>query len=290
MNGVYSESNYPLLSVDQSTPTYGAFTIIPQYPYAFPLLQYRNYGSATVDAYPTDVYMKRQPVRFGMTPKRLTDMFKNMQFEKGAYGWTLGTGTNYTTTFDTTVKFFNDVGTMKTVFTNAATGYQVACVQRIIPAASLTRYDGTLCHFAFFIKITGTLAVFSPEVVQTVGGTTAYRISNPNPQVDFGNGWGLYVTDLKVNASADLIITLNANVASGGSATVQCAGIMAFVDGWETLPIAINDTFSDTAAPTTGTWLQGDIVWNSAPTASSTAAWICTTAGTPGTWTGLTLP
>lgn len=39
-----------------------------------------------------------------------------------------------------------------------------------------------------------------------------------------------------------------------------------------------------TAAPTTGEWAQGDIVWNRDPTAGGNAAWICTSGGTPGTW------
>lgn len=38
------------------------------------------------------------------------------------------------------------------------------------------------------------------------------------------------------------------------------------------------------AAPTTGTWRQGDIVFNNAPTAGGTIGWVCTSAGTPGTW------
>lgn len=40
----------------------------------------------------------------------------------------------------------------------------------------------------------------------------------------------------------------------------------------------------DTAAPTTGTWERGDIVWNSAPSAGGTPGWMCVAAGTPGTW------
>lgn len=39
-----------------------------------------------------------------------------------------------------------------------------------------------------------------------------------------------------------------------------------------------------TAAPTTGTWQVGDIVWNTAPAAGGTLGWVCVTAGTPGTW------
>jgi hypothetical protein len=39
-----------------------------------------------------------------------------------------------------------------------------------------------------------------------------------------------------------------------------------------------------TAAPTTGNWARGDIVWNVSPSAGGTAGWICTAAGTPGIW------
>jgi len=39
-----------------------------------------------------------------------------------------------------------------------------------------------------------------------------------------------------------------------------------------------------TAAPVAGTWAKGDIVWNEAPVAGGTMGWVCTTAGTPGTW------
>lgn len=38
------------------------------------------------------------------------------------------------------------------------------------------------------------------------------------------------------------------------------------------------------AAPTTGAWKVGDTVYNTAPAAGGTMGWVCTTAGTPGTW------
>jgi hypothetical protein len=48
---------------------------------------------------------------------------------------------------------------------------------------------------------------------------------------------------------------------------------------------------SSTAAPTTGTWAQGDFVKNSAPVEAGVAlskyvlsGWICVASGTPGTW------
>lgn len=39
-----------------------------------------------------------------------------------------------------------------------------------------------------------------------------------------------------------------------------------------------------TAAPTTGTWPLGSIVWNTSPSAGGNAGWINVVAGTPGTW------
>lgn len=39
-----------------------------------------------------------------------------------------------------------------------------------------------------------------------------------------------------------------------------------------------------TAAPTDGAHIVGDTVINTVPSASGVYAWVCTTAGTPGTW------
>ena len=53
----------------------------------------------------------------------------------------------------------------------------------------------------------------------------------------------------------------------------------------------ISATNAQTTFPTTGTYQQGDRILNSAPTEAGAAAakyvitgWICTVAGTPGTW------
>ncbi|HEX6039759.1 hypothetical protein [Longimicrobium sp.] len=63
------------------------------------------------------------------------------------------------------------------------------------------------------------------------------------------------------------------------------------------LPYALNSTQSTTAlvlggrflgiaaaAPTTGTWRRGDVLFNGSPSASGFVGWVCVTAGTPGTW------
>lgn len=45
-----------------------------------------------------------------------------------------------------------------------------------------------------------------------------------------------------------------------------------------------NRLTNGSAAPTTGAWVVGDIVLNTAPTAGGNIGWVCTTAGSPGTW------
>lgn len=63
------------------------------------------------------------------------------------------------------------------------------------------------------------------------------------------------------------------------------------------LPYALNSTRSATAlvlggrfvgiaaaAPATGTWRRGDLLFNGSPSASGFVGWVCVTAGTPGTW------
>ena len=42
--------------------------------------------------------------------------------------------------------------------------------------------------------------------------------------------------------------------------------------------------YIDVAAPTSGSWSQGDIVFNSAPTTGGFIGWVCVATGTPGTW------
>lgn len=42
--------------------------------------------------------------------------------------------------------------------------------------------------------------------------------------------------------------------------------------------------FASTGIPLAGTWAVGDIVWNTTPVAAGAPGWVCTTAGTPGTW------
>lgn len=52
----------------------------------------------------------------------------------------------------------------------------------------------------------------------------------------------------------------------------------------EYLQQALAITTHASAAPTVGSWAVGDRVMNSAPTVGQPKSWVCTVAGTPGTW------
>jgi hypothetical protein len=47
---------------------------------------------------------------------------------------------------------------------------------------------------------------------------------------------------------------------------------------------AANRVLWGAAAPTTGAWSRGDIIWNVAPANNGVSGWVCISAGSPGTW------
>ena len=53
---------------------------------------------------------------------------------------------------------------------------------------------------------------------------------------------------------------------------------------------SIDASLNMTAAPTAGSWKQGDFIKNTEPTGvTPTIGWICTASGTPGTWVAVTV-
>lgn len=74
---------------------------------------------------------------------------------------------------------------------------------------------------------------------------------------------------------------------TGGRGAVLTPGSIEFPLGyWIGAGSAGRYHGNGTAAPTTGEWARGDRINNASPSAGGFAGWICTTAGTPGTWKG----
>ena len=79
----------------------------------------------------------------------------------------------------------------------------------------------------------------------------------------------------------------------GGADTTRVpAGSVLFPAGFFAKELGGNKIIKHrhaSAAPASGTWQSGDIVYNSAPSGGEFVGWICTTSGTPGTWKGFGL-
>lgn len=73
------------------------------------------------------------------------------------------------------------------------------------------------------------------------------------------------------------IETINSNV------SIYDAGFLTDIDNIISLASRVLK-WRDTAAPSSGAWYQGATAWNTAPAAGGAPGWICTTAGTSGTW------
>lgn len=104
----------------------------------------------------------------------------------------------------------------------------------------------------------------------------------------FQNTGGLYLDGVTIDAAFT-----NSFDASGGPTEVMRSNVRRINGaGAPLLPArhfsrideAGNVETSGTAAPVAGAWIVGDRCWNTAVAAGGVPGWICTTAGTPGTW------
>lgn len=104
-------------------------------------------------------------------------------------------------------------------------------------------------------------------------------------QITFNNGWQLWGTYLRRVDNSTITFYVRQIAGSvDASRIVKVTALRAYTNGFKPIPSAYRFLEYRTAAPTTGTWKQGDIVWNSQPAAGGTPGWVCTTAGSPGTW------
>ncbi|MCI7199485.1 glycosyl hydrolase family 28-related protein [Megasphaera elsdenii] len=138
------------------------------------------------------------------------------------------------------------------------------------------------------------------------------RICNNNIYCDPGNNSsGLVFRGHDQASYSDMIITNN--IISGYEKKVESTGAYADLGvrnaklvtnnilsgtvvnmsgniGWDTIPSAPSPSIIGThkmdyksSAPTSGTWVKGDLIFNSSPT-GTILGWVCTASGTPGTW------
>jgi len=128
----------------------------------------------------------------------------------------------------------------------------------------------------------------------TVRGSTVKGCSSHNIWIDgsaLGNT-GIVIRDTTSTGSGAQGISF-----TGGSLTGYNNAVLNCVVTGNTTPMNIVDyqisaanligyrkTVYQNAAPIAGTWVAGDRIINNAPTVGQAKAWVCTVAGTPGTW------
>ena len=118
---------------------------------------------------------------------------------------------------------------------------------------------------------TPTLFASNGKCFRALVGVNVYWMNNTNLTT---KAWQIDATDLK---HMDIGHSPNVDFTSGGSAS-------------PTTPIYgrghrnVYGTQDPASASMTDTFDRGDICWNATPSASGTIGWVCTTAGTPGTW------
>jgi hypothetical protein len=110
------------------------------------------------------------------------------------------------------------------------------------------------------------------------GATLTGQLLNLEPaSASFG---GIVTTGTQTIAGAktfsgDLTASSGNITASGGAAAITTG--YSFVIGTQKL-------LNGSAAPVSGTWATGDIVYNTAPAAGGNIGWVCVAGGSPGTW------
>ncbi len=134
------------------------------------------------------------------------------------------------------------------------------------------------------VKITGASNSRIVPIVAGLYSTTSYQATS-------GSGWQVITMTAYPTASGAkdfgfYFLSLNTTAEIWVDEVSVSFGELAPINAAKFGSLELNGkTFTTlSAAPTTGTWKVGDHVFNSAPAVGSPKGWICTVAGTPGTW------
>lgn len=112
-----------------------------------------------------------------------------------------------------------------------------------------------------------TRGVISGNAIQTAS-------ANARPFQNDASGSGILLTDNVYNGR----ILANTTQERALFGVMQDTGSNIYIQD------AANRVLWGSAAPTTGAWSRGDIVWNATPANNGVSGWVCVSAGSPGTW------
>jgi hypothetical protein len=203
------------------------------------------------------------------------NLFVNPSFEAGSYGWTV----------------VNSPSTDEYISSEVNTGLMG---HYILSGAVMQVYQGitiTSDMVGRDITFTGLAkATIAGRINPFFNGAGVTQGTNQN-YLDFGEGWGIIsgtcrpTTNGTLNVGFYVVLGTTSTNLYIDDACVS-VGQKALVNPtkMESVDIGGQTWIIGSVAPTTGTWKVGDKCWDSVPTASGTIGWVCTSAGTPGTW------
>lgn len=119
----------------------------------------------------------------------------------------------------------------------------------------------------------------------SIRNLTPPQTANFKKLIEYSNGWQLWGTYLTPGTDQGFTFQVKQLVGSTDTADkISITAFRAYVNGFKPIPGPYKWPEYRTAAPTAGTWRVGEHVWNSGVAAAGDPGWVCTTAGTPGTW------
>lgn len=201
------------------------------------------------------------------------NLLVNPSFDAGIYGWSVGGAAGGTfDAIDSTfangkmLRFTNAGNVTKILYQNVTiSAGQVGIPLTFTIAVKNVNNDGLTSLFSSGAGVTSSTAIhrsngsdwqlLTGTVIPTAAGTLQLAILTSGSLVYFDAANGTFGKDSEIDQS------------SFGSISIT------------NIPIVFA-----TAIPTTGTWPVGSNVKNSAPAVGQPKGWICTVAGTPGTW------
>ena len=135
-------------------------------------------------------------------------------------------------------------------------------------------YAGATCTYGIFVADTSAAAVIIGNVIK--GFATADIRTQRGGNIIIGNK---LLSAIAINLYSTFLNEVAGNVGvvywPGGSTPVAHTSV-----GRMKITYAA-------ALPTTGTWLAGDLCYNTAPAVGQPIGWMCRVGGTPGTWNAL---
>ena len=161
--------------------------------------------------------------------------------------------------------------------------------------------DGIYVSSAVGGKITDNLVQLNGQYgIELAAGSGCARILIDSNYVKQNGNGSTYTAGIYNRGSGQIWITRNTLVEENNPGVQQVpinanvtnciydANIAYSLNGYIPTITAgrqVNNTWNfQGAAPSTGTWAVGDIVWSTTPSASNPPGWMCTVAGSPGTF------